>query len=80
MRQIFSARDSFTDEEIWDDPYEDTYIENDPYSCFMDDDRIEMKAGSATDCTGLIPALPESEAELEAYAQMYHYPGDILED
>ncbi len=80
MLQSFSARDSFGDEEMWDDPFEETYIENDPYGCFLDDDRIEMKAGSATDFTGLIPALPESDAELESYAQMYDYPGDIMKD
>lgn len=28
---------------------------------------------SATDCTGLIPALPSSEAELEAYEKMYQF-------
>lgn len=28
---------------------------------------------SSTDCTGLIPALPDSEAELEAYEEMYQF-------
>lgn len=28
---------------------------------------------SSTDCTGLIPALPSSEAELEAYEEMYQF-------
>lgn len=28
---------------------------------------------SATDCTGLIPTLPDSDAELEAYEQMYQF-------
>ena len=27
---------------------------------------------------GQIPALPESEAELESYAELYHYPADIF--
>ena len=35
-------------------------------------------AASSQDCTGLIPALPESEAELESYAELYHYPADIF--
>ena len=35
-------------------------------------------AASMQDCTGLIPALPESEAELESYAELYHYPADIF--
>ncbi|HIR28094.1 MAG TPA: hypothetical protein IAB84_09035 [Candidatus Choladousia intestinigallinarum] len=30
-------------------------------------------ACSATDCTGLIPALPSCEAELEAYEEMYRF-------
>lgn len=60
------------DDEIWEDA--------DPYNCFMDDETIARKASSSMDCTGLIPALPDSEEELEAYAQMYRYPGDILED
>lgn len=40
----------------------------------------ELQTASATDCTGLIPALPSSEAELESYAQLYHYPADIFQD
>lgn len=28
---------------------------------------------STTDCTGLIPALPSSEAELESYEEMYQF-------
>lgn len=28
---------------------------------------------SSTDCTGLIPAMPSSEAELEAYEEMYPF-------
>lgn len=28
---------------------------------------------SSMDCTGLIPALPSSEAELEAYEEMYEF-------
>ena len=40
----------------------------------------DIKACSATDCTGLIPSLPQSEAELESYAEIYHYPADIFHD
>lgn len=35
------------------------------------------------DCTGLIPALPQSDAELEAYNQMYRFipePPDGVSD
>lgn len=28
---------------------------------------------SANDCTGLIPSLPSSEAELDAYEEMYQF-------
>lgn len=28
---------------------------------------------SSTDCTGLIPALPEDEAELRSYHETYHF-------
>ncbi len=51
---------------------------NDPYGC-DDPHALDIQACSATECTGLIPALPESEAELESYAQMYGYSGDIFQ-
>ena len=37
---------------------------------------IDIQSCSATDCTGLIPALPESDAELEHYQDLYHYLPD----
>ena len=30
-------------------------------------------AASSQDCTGLIPALPEEEAEIEFYEELYPY-------
>ncbi|MDO4267863.1 MAG: hypothetical protein Q4C73_05265 [Eubacteriales bacterium] len=51
----------------------------DPYCC-GEPDELDLKACSATDCTGLIPSLPQSDAELESYAQIYHYPADIFQD
>ncbi len=33
----------------------------------------DMGISSATDCTGLIPRSPESEAEVENYKNMYHF-------
>lgn len=30
-------------------------------------------AASTQDCTGLIPSLPTSKAELESYEDLYHY-------
>ena len=50
---------------------------NDPYG-FDDPNPLDIKACSASDCTGLIPALPQSESELESYAELYHYPGNIF--
>ena len=37
---------------------------------------IDIQACSATGCTGLIPALPETDAELEHYQELYHYLPD----
>ena len=36
-------------------------------------DDSDIQACSATDCTGLIPALPQDEAEKEAYEDLYPY-------
>lgn len=51
---------------------------NDPYGCDIPH-AMEIRACSSTDCTGLIPSLPQSDAELEAYEDLYHYPGNIRE-
>ena len=34
---------------------------------------IDIQACSATDCTGLIPALPQDEAQLESYQDLYPF-------
>ena len=34
---------------------------------------IDIQACSATDCTGLMPTPPRSEAELESYRELYAY-------
>ena len=36
-------------------------------------DDSDIQACSATDCTGLIPSLPQDEAEVEAYEDLYPY-------
>ena len=36
-----------------------------------DDFDVDIQACSAMDCTGLMPALPLSEAELESYEDLY---------
>lgn len=34
---------------------------------------IDIQSCSAMDCTGLIPSLPQSEAEIEAYKDLYPF-------
>lgn len=34
---------------------------------------IDLDICSATDCTGLIPALPQSDGEITSYEQLYHF-------
>jgi len=43
---------------------------DDPYSLNITDD---FKICAATDCTGLIPAMPETDSELESYEEMYPF-------
>lgn len=40
------------------------------------EDDIDIQACATTDCTGLIPSLPQSEAELESYQELYPYLAD----
>ena len=40
----------------------------------------DIYASSAWDCTGLIPSLPLSESELEAYEDIYHFVQPALKD
>lgn len=54
-------------------------IDNDPYGCDTPSD-VDIRACSSTDCTGLIPSLPQSDDELESYEELYHYPGNIFQD
>jgi len=39
----------------------------------IDDFNYLKNAASSTDCTGLIPSLPQSEEELEAYNDICQY-------
>lgn len=43
----------------------------------FDDDDFDIQACATTDCTGLIPSLPQSEAEAEAYNELYSYLPEI---
>lgn len=48
---------------------------------FDSDSDFSRSICSSTDCTGLIPSLPSTEAELEAYEEMYQFCFDAaLED
>lgn len=38
-----------------------------------DDFDVDIQACSSMDCTGLIPSLPQDEAELEAYEDLYPF-------
>lgn len=38
-----------------------------------DDFDIDIQSCSAMDCTGLIPSLPQSDAEVEHYNQLYRF-------
>lgn len=42
---------------------------------FKDED-FDIQACAAMDCTGLIPSLPLSDAELESYNELYGYLPD----
>lgn len=45
-----------------------------------EDADIDVQACSTMDCTGLIPTLPQSEAELEAYEDLYPYITHAVSD
>ncbi len=38
-----------------------------------DDWEVDIQACSSTDCTGLIPALPQTEEERAHYEELYPY-------
>lgn len=45
---------------------------NNPY---FDDTIIDsLKVTSTNDCTGLMPSLPQSEAEVDSYTELYDIP------
>ncbi len=44
------------------------------------EDKGCVQTCSATDCTGLIPALPESEDQLEAYEELYPFLTPALQN
>lgn len=43
-----------------------------------EDTDIDIQSCSSMDCTGLIPSLPQTEAEIEHYNQLYKFlPGRV---
>lgn len=45
--------------------------ERDKYGVDFSESYID--SASATDCTGLIPSLPQSDAEIESYDEVYQF-------
>ena len=37
------------------------------------DEMYDRSLCSATDCTGLIPALPVTDSEITSYEELYHF-------
>ena len=46
----------------------------------IDDYDYLSNAASSMDCTGLIPSLPETDAELESYNDLYQYQPPVIKD
>lgn len=46
----------------------------------IDDYDYLSNAASAMDCTGLIPSLPQSNEELEAYNDLYQYQPPVIKE
>lgn len=46
----------------------------------IDDFDYLSNAASARECTGLIPSLPTSEAELESYNDVYQYRPPVIRE
>lgn len=51
-----------------------------PFSYHEHDDCGQIQACSAMDCTGLIPALPENEDQLESYEDLYPFMAKAEKD
>ena len=56
---------------------EDKKSLDDPYNTNLNND---FQASSAMDCTGLIPAMPETDSELDAYKDLYPFLATAVKD
>jgi len=43
------------------------------FSDLEEESLLDLDICSATDCTGLIPALPQSGSEITSYEELYHF-------
>jgi len=46
--------------------------ETDPEHAQLEQDPL-MNSGSAGDCTGLLPSIPENDEQLDSYAELYGF-------
>jgi hypothetical protein len=74
----FGSSDRFESDRVEADPGSSDRSESDraeanPGSSDFPDYVFSRSICSSMDCTGLIPALPSLEAELEAYEEMYQF-------
>lgn len=53
-------------------PLEPYPPENDPEQAQLLQNPL-MNSGSAGDCTGLIPSIPDDEEQLDSYAELYGF-------
>ena len=49
---------------------------NPRYPYHYDDDELYDTVVSSSECTGLIPAIPETDEELENLEELYGLPGE----
>lgn len=47
---------------------------------YNDDFDVDIQACSTMDCTGLIPSLPQSDAELESYEALYPFEPPVIDE
>lgn len=56
------------------DSYTQAGLQNRFYDTAEEDEALyNLDICSATDCTGLIPAMPQSANEITSYEELYHF-------
>lgn len=51
-----------------------------PKDCGRFSEQDYSKIGSSTDCTGLIPSAPHTDAEYDSYREMYSFLPSLPEE